>query len=56
MTYEVQLIRTSTRLATIKLESENAFEARRKALEIAGDIDFPPEKDAQYEIELISEV
>lgn len=50
MTYEVEVIRTATRTASIIVEACSAQQASILALEMAGGIDFGSEKDADYAV------
>ena len=48
--YEVEVTRTSTRVATVVVEADSARQAEILALEMAGDLYFSSEKDADYEV------
>lgn len=48
-TFQVSLCRSSWSLATVEVEARNAQEAREKALELAGSLDYE-ESDAEYEV------
>jgi hypothetical protein len=49
-TYEVEVTRTSTRVATVVVEADSDRQAEILALEMAGDLYFSSEKDAVYEV------
>ena len=48
--YKVSVVRTSSRFATIHVVAKTQLDARRKALDEAGGINFPSEQDADYTI------
>ncbi len=48
--YEVEVIRTATRMTTVVVEADSARQAEILALEMAGDLYFSSEKDAVYEV------
>ena len=54
-TYEVEVTRTSTRVATVVVEADSARQAEILALEMAGDLYFNSEKDAVYEVNFVKE-
>lgn len=49
--YNVSVTRTAYRSTIIPVEAESTEEAVRKALAVAGDIEFPEEHDAEYSAE-----
>jgi hypothetical protein len=51
--YEVEVTRTSTRVATVVVEADSARQAEILALEMAGDLYFSSEKDAVYEVNFV---
>jgi len=51
--YEVEVTRTSTRVATVVVEADSARQAEILALEMAGDLYFSSEKDADYEVNFV---
>jgi len=52
--YEVEVTRTSTRVATVVVEADSARQAEILALEMAGDLYFDSaEKDAVYEVNFV---
>jgi len=54
--YEVEVTRTSTRVATVVVEADSARQAEILALEMAGDLSFDSaEKDADYEVNFVKE-
>jgi hypothetical protein len=57
-TYHVEVARTSVRHTVIEVQAVSEYEAKRKALEQAGDYDFnlSSERDAKYNVEFVSEV
>ena len=48
--YEVEVTRTSIRVATVVVEANSARQAEILALEMAGGLYFNSEKDAVYEV------
>jgi hypothetical protein len=53
--YEVEVIRTATRMTTVVVEADSARQAEILALEMAGDLYFNSEKDAVYEVNFVKE-
>jgi|LakMenEpi03Aug12_release.lakeMendotaPanAssembly.Ray.scaffolds.fasta_scaffold3844099_1 hypothetical protein len=51
--YEVEVVRTAMRVASIVVEADSAEEAEILALEMAGGLDFSSEKDAVYEVNFV---
>lgn len=51
--YEVKILRTATRSATVRLRAASESEAETLALEKAGDVEFPAEHEAEYEVEFV---
>lgn len=50
MKYTIDLVRTSHRTTTVCVHAETLEQAQSAALAMAGDIEFPPENDAEYEV------
>lgn len=56
MIYEVEVIRTASRTASIKVNAASREEAEMLALEEAGGVHFSSaEKDAVYEVSFVKE-
>lgn len=51
--YEVEVVRTATRAASIVVEADSVQQAEILALEMAGGLDFSSEKDAVYEVNFV---
>ena len=54
--YRCNIVRTASRFATIEVEAETVEGAKYKALDQAGGIDFPGEKEAEYQIDSIMDL
>jgi len=51
--YEVEILRTATRSATVRVKAVSEREAEALTLVRAGDVEFPAERDAEYEVESV---
>ena len=49
--FDIDVVRIAWRFKTINVQAENLQQAENKALDIAGDYEFPGEKDADYFIQ-----
>jgi hypothetical protein len=54
--WKVEVVRTSSRFLEIEVEADSGLAAKEKALEVAGDYEFPEEKDADYSCNYIVEL
>jgi hypothetical protein len=48
--YEITISRTAVRTVTVEVEAENELVAEKDALNMSYDIEFPSEKNADYEV------